>query len=119
MTSASDVDLKKLEGRSFILGRQGHILISSSAAGRQHGEISIRDGTVSLRDLGTRNGIYILKDRKLVRFEEGFVSPLQHILIGNESSMIGDLLAIASDFVTADDHTTMEFPVWKKKTSEK
>lgn len=116
MKPASDVNLKALEGRSFILGRQGHILISSASAGRQHGEISIREGKIYLRDLGSRNGIFILKDRKLVRFAEGYVSLLQRIVIGNEAYMIRDLLAIASDFVTADDHTTMEFPVWKKKT---
>jgi hypothetical protein len=115
MKSTSDLNLKTLEGRSFILGRQGHILISSLAAGRQHGEISIRGGKIYLRDLGSRNGIYLLKDRKLVKFEEGYVSLLQRIFIGNEPYMIRDLLAIASAFVCADDHTTMELPVWGKK----
>jgi hypothetical protein len=33
--------------------------------------------------------------------------------------MIRDLLVVASDFVCADDHTTMEFPVWKKMTNSK
>lgn len=117
MKSTSDLNLKALEGRSFILGRQGHILISSSAAGRQHGQITIRDGKVHLRDLGSKNGIFVMKNRKLVRFEEGYVSLLQRIVIGNESYLIQDLLAVASNFITADDHTTMEFPAWRKKTS--
>lgn len=117
MKSTSDPNIKKLEGRTFILGRQGHILISSTTAGRQHAEISIRNGKIHLRDLGSRNGIFLRKDGKLVKFEFGYVSLLQRIVIGEETYMIRDLLAIASDFVTADDHTTMEFPVWKKKTS--
>jgi hypothetical protein len=119
MKSASDLNIEKLEGRSFILGRQGHILIASLAAGRQHAEISIREGKVYLRDLGSRNGILISKNGKLVRFNAGYVSLLQRIFIGEESYIIRDLLAIASDFVTADDHTTMELPVWAKKTTSK
>ena len=118
MKTASDVDLEALEGRSFILGRQGHILISSRTAGRQHGEITILDGEIYLRDLGSKNGIYIMEGKKLVRFEEGYVSLLQRIYIGNERYVIADLLAIASDFICADDNTTMEFPVWKKKTAD-
>jgi hypothetical protein len=118
MKSTSDPDLRKLEGRKFILGRQGHILIRSTAAGRQHAEISIRGGKIHLKDLGSRNGIFLRKDGKLVKFTSGYVSLLQRIVIGNETYMIRDLLAIASDFVTADDYTTMEFPIWKKKTSD-
>ena len=117
MNSASKLNLEALEGRTFILGRQGHILISAPGAGRQHGELSIREGKIYLRDLGSRNGMYILKNRELDKFAEGYVSLLQRIVIGNESYMIRDLLAVASDFIGTDDHTTMEMPVWKKKAA--
>lgn len=119
MKSTSDLNLEALEGRSFILGRQGHILLSSTTVGRQHGEITILDGKIYLRDLGSKNGIFTRKGKKLTRFTEGYVSLLQRIYIGNESYLIRDLLAIASDFVNADDYTTLEFPVWKKKTAGK
>ena len=112
MKPTPEVNLEALEGRSFILGRQGHILLSSKAVGRQHGEITILDGKIYLRDLGSRNGIYTLKGKKMVKFEEGYVSMLQRIYIGNERYMIQDLLAIACDFVCADDYTTMALPVW-------
>ena len=118
MKSIPEVNLEALEGRSFILGRQGHILISSKVAGRQHGEITILDGKIYLRDLGSKNGIFTLQGKKLVRFEEGYVSLLQRIYIGNECYVIRDLLAIASDYVSADDYTTMELPTWKKKTAD-
>ena len=59
MKSASDLNLAALEGRSFILGRQGHILISSAGAGRHHAEIKIRNGKIYLRDLGSRNGTFL------------------------------------------------------------
>ena len=35
------VNLKLIEGRSFILGRQGHIFIDSITASNQHAEIRI------------------------------------------------------------------------------
>ena len=117
MKKSSQLDLKALEGRSFILGRQGHILISSGGAGRQHAEISIRDGKIYLRDLGSRNGTFLLKDKKLIPFKQGHVSPMQRIVIGDETYVISDLLAIVSEFIAKDDHTTMELPAWKKKRS--
>jgi hypothetical protein len=118
MKSAPEFNLEALEGRSFILGRQGHILIPAPGTGRQHGEISIRGGKIYLRDLGSRNGIYILKNKKLVKFTEGYVSLLQRIVIGNESYIIRDLLDVVSDFLDIDDHTTMELPVWKKNSAK-
>ena len=117
MNSAPKLNLQDLEGRSFILGRQGHILISAPGAGRQHGELSIREGKIYLRDLDSRNGIFLKKGKKLTQFRSGHVSLLQRIVIGNESYMIRDLLAVASDFIGTDDHTTMEMPVWKKKSA--
>ena len=106
MKSASEVNIDELEGRKFIVGRQGHILITSTSASRQHAEIIIRKGKVYLRDLGSKNGIYLKKDGKLTRFKAGSVSLLQRIVIGNDTYMIQDLLAIASQFVDADDNTT-------------
>ena len=107
MKSVTDLNLAELEGRSFILGRQGHILITSSAASRQHAEIIIRKGKIYLRDLGSKNGLYLKKGGKRVRFRAGNVSLLTRIAIGEDVYMIQDLLAIASRFVCADDNTTM------------
>jgi pSer/pThr/pTyr-binding forkhead associated (FHA) protein len=113
MKSTSDLNLDDLEGRSFILGRQGHILIGAKAASRQHAEISISEGKIFLRDLDSRNGIFLKKERKLIRFKAGYVSLLQRIVIGDETYMIGDLLAIACRYVSTDDHTTIQLPIWK------
>ena len=117
MKSASNLNLADLEGRSFILGRQGHILISSSAAGRQHAEISIRGGKIYLRDLDSKNGMYLKKDGKLYKFKAGYVSLLNRIVIGDESYLIRDLLSIASHFVSSDDNTTLVLPFGRKKVS--
>jgi len=108
-----------LEGRKYILGRQGHIYVDSPVASKHHAEISIRDGKVFLRDLNSKNGIRVLKNGKLVKFKSGYVGLRQAIVIGKRTYVIQDLLAFASDFVEADDHTTrLEAPQWNKKNRD-
>ena len=96
------VNLGIIEGRSFIIGREGHIYIDSSTASKQHAEIRIIDGKVHLRDLDSTNGTYLVKDRAWVRFDRGFVDPRQCIAIGGKIHMVMDLLAIAKDFAAVD-----------------
>ena len=95
-----------MEGRTFVVGREGHIYISSPTASKRHAEIIIIDGRIYLRDLNSTNGTYLLKNKRLVHFEEGYVNPLQPIMIGNQMHTIKRLLAIASDFIAADDSPT-------------
>ena len=85
-------------------------------ASKHHAEISINEGKVHLRDLGSTNGTFLLKNKKLVRFDEGYVSLLQPIVIGRRTYVIQDLLAIASDFAAVDGQPTrVELPEeWKK-----
>ena len=94
-----------MEGRTFILGREGHIYIDSTTASKHHAEIKIIDGKIYLRDLGSTNGTFLRKNKTLVRFEEGFVNPLQPIVIGGQPYIINKLLEIANDFVAAADTT--------------
>ncbi len=96
------VNLEALEGRVLILGRDGHIYIDSKTASKHHAEIRIIDGKIRLRDLDSTNGTFLLKNRKLVRFTEGFVNPLQPIVIGNKPYVINDLLKIANEFSAGD-----------------
>ena len=96
------VNLNALEGRIFILGRDGHIYIDSPTASKHHAEVRIIGGKIWLRDLDSTNGTFLLKNRKLVQFTEGFVNPLQPIVIGNKPYVINDLLKIATDFSAGD-----------------
>ena len=113
--------MESMEGRTFILGREGHIYIDSPTASKHHAEIHIKDGKVFLRDLKSTNGTFLLKNKTLVSFQEGMVDPRQPIVIGKHSYVIQDLLAIASEFVAADDNTThMEMPGdWEKSIANK
>jgi pSer/pThr/pTyr-binding forkhead associated (FHA) protein len=116
MNAKRRANLERLEGRTFIIGREGHIYIDSPTASKHHAEIRIEDGKVILRDLKSTNGTFLLKNKTLIPFQEGVVDPRQPVVIGRHTYVIQDLLAIASDFVAGDDHTTrMELPENKEK----
>lgn len=98
--------LELMEGRRFILGREGHIYIDSPTASNHHAEIVIKNGKIYLRDLESTNGTYLLKNKTLIRFEAGYVNRLQTIVIGGNSYIAQELLAIASDFVSQNREKT-------------
>ena len=120
MNDKQRANLERMEGRTFILGREGHIYIDSPTASKHHAEIRIEDGEVILRDLKSTNGTFLLKNKTLIPFQEGIVDPRQPIVIGRHSYVIQDLLAIASDFIVVDEQTTtrLELPEdWEKTLS--
>jgi pSer/pThr/pTyr-binding forkhead associated (FHA) protein len=106
MNDKRRANLELMEGRTFILGREGHIYIDSPTASKHHAEIRIEDGKVILRDLKSTNGTFLLKNKTLIPFQEGVVDPRQPIVIGRHSYVIQELLAIASDFIVANENTT-------------
>ncbi len=87
-----------LEGRKFIIGREGHVYVSDPAASKEHAEIEIIDGRILIRDLNSTNGIYFIRDNKPVRFTEEYVVPEQTIAIGEERHTVRNLIAIISNF---------------------
>ena len=117
MIEKRSINLASMEGRTFILGREGHIYIDSSMASKHHAEIHIENGKVFLRDLKSTNGTFLLKNNTLVSFQEGVVDPRQPIVIGKKPYVIQDLLAIASEFVAVDGNPTrLEMPGDREKS---
>ena len=100
------INLGMMEGRTFILGREGHIYIDSTTASKHHAEIKIKDGKIFLRDLDSTNGTFLVRNDTLVQFLEGYVNPNQPVVIGSDTYVIENLLAIASEFVSIDDSDT-------------
>lgn len=98
--------IRLVEGRTFVIGREGHIFVNSATVSKRHAELKIIDGKTYLRDLNSTNGTFLLKNNHLVYFEEGYVNPLQPILIGDQMHTIQSLLGIASDFIASDDSPT-------------
>lgn len=103
MSNISSAGIKFMEGRTYSIGREGHIYIDSPRVSKYHAEIKIRNGRIFLRDLNSTNGTYLVKNNKLVHFEEGYVNLHQVIMIGDKRRSIDTLLAIASDFTDAED----------------
>ena len=101
------VEIGLMEGRTYIIGREGHIYINSPSASKRHAEIKIINGRIYLRDLNSTNGTFLKKNKGLVQFKEGYVNPLQPIVIGDQMRTIQSMLAIASDFVASDDSPTL------------
>ncbi len=99
MNRSSNNNLGRLEGRKFIIGREGHIYVSDPAASKEHAEIEIIDGRIRIRDLNSTNGIYFVNNNnKAVRFQDEYVLPDQTIAIGQERHTVKNLLSIIGDF---------------------
>ncbi|MCP4331856.1 MAG: FHA domain-containing protein [Gammaproteobacteria bacterium] len=91
-------EIQHMESRTYVIGREGHIYINDPTVSKQHAEIQIAKGEVYLRDLGSTNGTYLIKNNRLVPFNEGYVQLRQPIVIGNRQYTIHSLLEIAGAF---------------------
>jgi pSer/pThr/pTyr-binding forkhead associated (FHA) protein len=98
-------EVESLEGRTYIIGKEGHIYIDSPTVNKLHAELKIIKGKIYLKDLNSTYGTYLVKNDRLVYFEEGFVNPLQQIVIGGERYTVQGLLEIAGDFTFIEDIT--------------
>lgn len=91
-------ELKRMESRTYIIGREGHIYINDPTVSKQHAEIKVVNGEVYLRDLDSTNGTFLIKNNRLVPFHEGYVQIHQPIVLGNRQYTIQGLLEIAGAF---------------------
>ena len=106
MSRNSGQDILAMEGKTFIIGREGHIYIDSGSASKHHAEIKVIDGKIHLRDLNSTNGTYLIKNKSLVHFDQGYVNPMQPVMIGDKIYRASELLAIAGEFYSGDDAVT-------------
>ena len=70
------------DGQAYIIGREGDIAIDSPTVSKQHAEMIVKNRRVYLRDLKSKNGIFMVIDKRLVRLKEGYVSHDQPLMIG-------------------------------------
>ncbi len=88
----------RIESRTYVIGREGHIYINDPTVSKQHAEIQVINGEIYLRDLGSTNGTYLVKNQRLVAFKEGYVQLNQAVVLGNRHYSIQQLLEIAGAF---------------------
>ncbi len=95
-------EVKSMESRTYIIGREGHIYINDPTVSKQHAEIQVINGEVYLRDLNSTNGTFLIKNNRLVPFHEGYVQLHQPIVLGNRQYTVRNLLEIAGAFSALD-----------------
>ncbi len=84
-----------MQNRSYVIGREGHIYLDDMTVSKKHAEIEIKNGEIYFRDLESTNGVYLVKNNRLVAFVEGYVQLNQRVVIGNKQYTIRKLLEIA------------------------
>jgi len=98
MDNNMSTEVKRMESRTYIIGREGHIYINDPTVSKQHAELQVINGEVYLRDLDSTNGTYLIKNNRLVPFHEGYVQLHQPIVLGNRQYTVQSLLEIAGAF---------------------
>ena len=91
-------ELKRIESRTYVIGKEGHIYINDPTVSKQHAEIQVINGEIYLRDLNSTNGTFLVKNQRLVLFREGYVQINQAVVLGNKHYTIQQLLEIAGAF---------------------
>jgi hypothetical protein len=81
-----------VEGQPYIIGREGQIYVNDGHVSRHHAVIRLYKGRITLRDLGSGNGMYIFKNGKYVPFKRGFVKEDDRVMIGTERYYVYELL---------------------------
>lgn len=81
-----------LEGRSFIIGREGHVLVDDPSVSKEHAELKFVGGKILLRDLDSTNGLYLITGNKARRFREAYVLPDHELSIGAKRTTVQNLL---------------------------
>ncbi|MGK0399339.1 MAG: pSer/pThr/pTyr-binding forkhead associated (FHA) protein [Gammaproteobacteria bacterium] len=92
--------LSSNSNKTYIIGRQGHIRINDPAVSKQHAELQIINGEIFIRDLGSTNGTFLVKNQRLVPIQAVYVQIDQLLLFGNKQYTIRALLEMAGDFTT-------------------
>ena len=103
MNSNISIAIGAMEGKTYIVGREGHIYVRDSSVSRQHAEIKFIDGRIRLRDLDSTNGTYLIDENRRVQVLEGYVKPDQPIAIGKWQCTVHSLLANVGVFATYSD----------------
>lgn len=92
------MEIERMDSRTYIIGREGHIYINDPAVSKQHAELQIINGEIFIRDLDSTNGTFLVKNQRLVPIHEGYVQINQLIVLGNKQYTVRALLEIAGAF---------------------
>jgi|GEM_PF-1261356 len=69
-----------------------YIAIPHTTVSRRHAEIIVLNNTIYLRDLGSKNGTFRLRDGRKERLGEGYVDPDELVFFGSCLRKVGKLI---------------------------
>ena len=85
----------------YIIGRLGDIEIDEDSVSRQHASL-LRDETgIYLKDLGSSNGTYLVKNGEKELFSKGYITTDQDLAFGDAIISVNELLALVDSISTA------------------
>jgi hypothetical protein len=114
MNNSTPIGIEAMEGKTYIVGREGHIYVRDSSVSRQHAEIKFIDGRIRLRDLDSTNGTYLVRDNRRVQVLEGYVKPHQPIAMGKWQCTVQSLLENVGIFATYSDDAGLKVALEKR-----
>ena len=82
----------------YIIGRKGHIHLDDKSVSRHHAELTVSHDEVRLKDLSSSNGVFLVKNNRLIRFFDGFVQLNQRVVIGSKQYRIHELISMVSTY---------------------
>lgn len=82
----------------YIIGRKGHIHLNDKSVSRHHAELTVSHNEVRLKDLNSSNGVFLIKNNRLIRFYDGFVQLNQKVAIGSKQYTISELISMVSSY---------------------
>ena len=77
--------------RSFVVGRDGHILLNDESVSREHAEITFTNSKIRLRDLNSTNGVFLLNGKKTRRIRDEIIDANQKFLLGKKLCTVNRL----------------------------
>lgn len=81
-----------METKTYSIGRNGDIRINDESVSRRHAEFQLRGNEIFLRDLGSTNGTFLVKNNRCIRFHQGYLQPNQPIMLGQHIYIVSELL---------------------------
>lgn len=70
-----------------------YVGLAHPTVSRRHAELAVEDDRIVLRDIGSRNGTFLLRGGRKVRVDERVVEPGQLVFFGDCLRRVGSLLS--------------------------
>jgi len=83
--------------QTYIIGRAGDVVLYDDTVSRRHASLEIDGDRITLRDLDSRNGTYLIRDKALLPFSSGVVTSEQVFAFGECVRSVAQLLTVIRD----------------------